>query len=209
MCPAGKGVYLSIAGGHINPAITSAFAAVRPGSFSPVYLPTYLGAQFLGGFIASIFNVLIWSAYLHNFEDVHDVVRGSKGSQISAMVFGGYFPNPSVAIPQNAISWWYALLVEAWIAGVLAFMVFMLTDPHNKLIVPQAAPFFVGFTIATLVGLYESLTVACFNPARDFGPRLVALLWGWGGMAIPGPRAGFWIYLVGPLIGGPIGGALY
>lgn len=125
------------------------------------------------------------------------------------MVFGGYFPNPSIAIPEDAISWWYALLAEAWMAALLAFMVFMLTDSNNKSIPQQGVPFFVGFTIASLVGLYESLTVACFNPARDLGPRLVAFLWGWGSVAIPGPKVGFWIYLVGPLIGGPIGGALY
>jgi glycerol uptake facilitator-like aquaporin len=70
-------------------------------------------------------------------------------------------------------------------------------------------PFFVGFTVAVLIALFAPITQAGWNPARDFGPRLVALLAGYGSIAIPGPQAGFWIYIVGPLIGGPIGGTVY
>ena len=32
---------------------------------------------------------------------------------------------------------------------------------------------------------------------------------GWGEIAIPGPRAGFWAYIVGPTLGAPIGAALH
>lgn len=60
--------------------------------------------------------------------------------------------------------------------------------------------------VETLLG---PLTTGCFNPARDFGPRLVTLFAGWGRVAIPGPRTGFWIYIVAPLVGGPIGMAFY
>ena len=38
---------------------------------------------------------------------------------------------------------------------------------------------------------------------RDFGPSTCA---GWRRIAIPGPM-GFWVYIVGTLLGGPIGAA--
>ena len=51
------------------------------------------------------------------------------------------------------------------------------------------------------------------NPARDLGPRLLALAAGWGQTAIPGNGVGFsgyfWIPIVGPLVGGVVGILLY
>src|SRR2546423_1306771 len=45
--------------------------------------------------------------------------------------------------------------------------------------------------------------------ARDSGRRLGAVAAGYGAIAIPGPEGGFWAYVVGPMIGGPLGGLLY
>jgi hypothetical protein len=55
---------------------------------------------------------------------------------------------------------------------------------------------------------YED-AVASGSPARDFGPRLVAVLAGYGTVAIPGPQNGFWIYIVGPMLGAVAGAWLY
>ena len=71
------------------------------------------------------------------------------------------------------------------------------------------APFFIGFTVAVLISLYAPLNQAGFNPARDFGPRLASVVLGWGTVAIPGPRYGFWTYILGPMFGAPIGGAVH
>jgi glycerol uptake facilitator-like aquaporin len=89
-------------------------------------------------------------------------------------------------------------------------VIFALSDPDNTAAPePTLVPCFVGFTVAVLIGLFAPITQAGWNPARDFGPRLVALLAGFGSIAIPGPRGGFWIYIVGPLVGGVVGGAAY
>lgn len=63
--------------------------------------------------------------------------------------------------------------------------------------------------MAVLISIFAPLTQAGWNPARDLGPRLVAFFAGWRTIAIPGPSAGFWVYIVGPLVGGPLGAAVY
>ena len=65
--------------------------------------------------------------------------------------------------------------------------------------------------IALLISVIAPLTQACFNPARDFGPRLFAYLAGWGSVAIPGPRGlGFaTVYILSPIAGALIGAHLY
>ena len=93
---------------------------------------------------------------------------------------------------------------------MLVLVIFALTSPRN-VDRPGAnlTPFFIGFTVAVLISLFAPLTQAGWNPARDFGPRLVAFGLGWGRVAIPGPDGGFWVYIVGPLIGGPLGGLVW
>jgi glycerol uptake facilitator-like aquaporin len=53
----------------------------------------------------------------------------------------------------------------------------------------------------------------CDRPARDLGPRVLALFAGWGKVAIPGDygnvNAYVWIPIVGPMVGGLIGAYVY
>jgi glycerol uptake facilitator protein len=62
-----------------------------------------------------------------------------------------------------------------------------------------------------LISVIASLTQACFNLARDSGPRLFAFFAGWGEIALPGPRGlGFVsVYVVAPVLGAKIGSGLY
>ena len=151
---------------------------------------------------------------ISNFETERNITRGEDGSERSGMVFGEYFPNPAVYDPpqsnESIISLPEALLVEAWGTAILVFVIFSITHPDNTTINNNKGiiPIIVGLTVASLISLYGPLTQAGLNPARDFGPRLFAAMAGWGKIAIPGPRYGFWAYIIGPLVGGLAGGAL-
>ena len=218
----GLGVALSIyctgyfSDAHLNPAVTLAFAIVRFRSFPWWKIFPYMVAQLLGGILAGALLLGTYGAAIANFEVQRNITRGEPGSQLSAMVFGEYFPNPAVynhdrpdslSVASPAV----ALFVEALGTAVLVFTIFALTDKHNTSVGRDhtLVPLLIGFTVAMLISLYAPLTQAGFNPARDFGPRLVSAMAGWGPVAIPGPRNGFWVYILGPFLGGPFGGAVY
>ena len=84
------------------------------------------------------------------------------------------------------------LLIEALITFVLVFVVGLVaSDPR----VPssQIASIGVGFALAGGVFVGGPLTGGGVNPARALGPMIVA-----------GKLDDFWIYIVGPLIGGVV-----
>ena len=102
-------------------------------------------------------------------------------------------------------------MVEAWGTFILTFVIFSLTNSRNNVLgstTRPGAPCLIGATVAVLVALYAPITQAGLNPARDLGPRLVAAMAGWGKVAFPGPRNGFWVYIVGPFLGAPCGAFL-
>jgi glycerol uptake facilitator protein len=85
-------------------------------------------------------------------------------------------------------------------------MIFALTEgcnvgrPDNAL-----APVFIGLTVTAIICLIAPLTQAGLNPARDFGPRIVAWIMGWGYAAFPDRVGGFFhVYILSPLIGGSV-----
>lgn len=211
----GIAIYISahISDAHLNPAVTLAFALVRFRVFSWKKIPVYIVAQMLGGFVAAAIMFGFYHEAVEAFEDTSGIERGKDGSERSAMIFGEYFPNPAATDDNGIISMVEAFFIEAWGTAILVFVIFALTDSRNTTVGSGnnkvAVPLLIGLTLGFLVAMYGSLTQGGYNPARDFGPRLFAVMAGWGKIAIPGPRNGFWVYIVAPLIGGPIGGALH
>ena len=100
-------------------------------------------------------------------------------------------------------SWKTAFLAEAFGTGLLAFVIFSLTNPNNETTSKNSllVPPLIGATVGALISVIAPLTQAGFNPARDFGPRIISLFGGWGKVAMKG----WWVYVLAPLVGGPIG----
>ena len=209
-------IYVSagLSGAHLNPAVSLSVALLRPADFPARRLLPYVAAQLAGAILAGATVAALFGPLLRRFEAAKGIVRGAPGSELSAMVFGEYFPNPALFGSDTAaralVSPFQAALVEGFGTAVLVLVIFALTSPrNNEKPTANLAPFFIGFTVAVLISLFAPLTQAGWNPARDFGPRLVAFVSGWGTVAIPGPDGGFWVYIVGPLIGGPLGGLVW
>ena len=202
----------AVSGAHINPAITVAMAVWR--GFPKSKVAPYIGSQLLGAFCGSLLLYALFHGMIAHFETAHGIARGGPGSELSAMVFGEYFPNPAIvgttAEAYRQVSHVTAMMGEGIGTAFLACFVFALTESRN----PQAprfmAPLFIGLTVSIIISIIAPLTQAGLNPARDFGPRLVSYLFGWGEVAIPGPRGGFFtVYILAPIIGGVLGAGVY
>jgi glycerol uptake facilitator protein len=170
----------------------------------------------IGGVLAAATLLVLFNATCVHFEATHNIVRGMPGSQLSAMWFGEYFPNPAVygtdaeAFLQVGVK--TAFLAEAIGTAFLLFFIMALTDHRNDLSASKSNmhPLFIGFAVAIIISILAPLTQAGLNPMRDFAPRLVAYFAGWGSIAIPGPRGcDMWVYILAPLVGGLVGAGLY
>jgi Glycerol uptake facilitator and related permeases (Major Intrinsic Protein Family) len=212
-----------ISGAHINPAMTIALAFW--GRFEWNKVAGYIAAQVAGAFLAAAFLFGMYFGPLEAKEKARGVKRDSKGGIITAMCYGEFYPNPGEFAardkPWSDADWEEArlrvptsraILTEVLCTGVLALVVFGVTDSRNPSAPPSyLAPLFIGLTVAGLISIAAPLTQACFNPARDFGPRLFTFLAGWGTAAMPGPNGSgfFTVYILAPIVGAVAGGGVY
>jgi glycerol uptake facilitator protein len=202
----------AISGAHVNPAVTIAMAAFDDFEWSKV-LP-YIGSQILGAFIASAAIHAAFSGILESFEAAEGLVRGQAGSQLSAMAYTTYAPNPAIignsaeALSQVGMGQWF--ISEVIITAVLVFGIFFLVEEANEgRPLANMSALIIGLLVGALVAYEAPVSMAALNPARDLGPRVWAFLAGWGEIAFPGPRGGFWIPTISTIIGGLFGGAVY
>lgn len=175
---------------HLNPAVS--FGMVLAGRMRPGLLLPYWASQLVGAMAAGACVLLLLNSSIAGYEAAAGIVRGSPESIRTAMLFGEYFPNPGFPIPWFEVSLSAAMLVEGFGTFLLVTMIFLLTEGCNVgRPTDWAAPIFIGGTISALIAVTAPLTQTGINPARDFGPRVIAYLAGWGHMAIPGPKGGF------------------
>lgn len=157
-----------ISGGHINPAVTFAALITRKIDIQKAIM--YVIAQLVGAVVGAGLLALIVPTAAQGNLGAHGL-----GAGISA---GG------------------GLVAEIVLTFALVFVVFATAmDPKG---LGHLAPLAIGFTIVVdhLVGV--PITGAGMNPARSFGPAVVAGAW-----------ENHWIYWVGPLIGAAIAGLVY
>ncbi|MCY2968043.1 MAG: aquaporin [Planctomycetota bacterium] len=212
-----------ISGAQLNPAMTIAMAVLR--EFPKNRVVAYIVGQLLGAFLAAGLLFTLFHPQLAAKEQAKGVRRGEAGSEITAMCYGEFSPNPgslaagsekyAVADHETLkarVPPWLAFVAELFGTAILACVVFAVTDSKNRggPAVGQAA-IFIGLTVAALISVIAPLTQACFNPARDFGPRLFSAIAGWGSIALPLGTDWNWltVYIIAPIFGALVGGLLY
>lgn len=213
----------NISGAHINPAITLMMYCWN--GFEREKIGPYIGAQFSGAFLAAGALFLMFSPKLAAVEELKGVVRGQPGSEITASCYGEFFPNPGGFAagdqPYSAeehsqlkktVPHGVAFLAELLGTAILGLMVLACTDKRNSgAPLAKNAPIFIGLTVSALISVIAPLTQACFNPARDFAPRLFSAIAGWGHVALPIGSDWGWltVYIVAPILGALLGGGIY
>ncbi|WP_263263003.1 MIP/aquaporin family protein [Pseudomonas sp. RIT-PI-S] len=196
-------IYLTagVSGAHLNPAVSIALWLF--GDFERRKLPFYIASQVAGAFCGAALVYTLYSSLFFEYEQVHHLVRGSAASLELASVFSTY--------PNAALSDGQAFLVEAVITAILMGVIMALTDDNNGLPKGPLAPLLIGLLIAVIGSAMGPLTGFAMNPARDFGPKLMTFLTGWGDIAFTGGRElpYFLIPIVAPILGACFGAASY
>ncbi|MFM9025346.1 MAG: MIP family channel protein, partial [Planctomycetaceae bacterium] len=192
------GVYVAagVSGAHLNPAVTLALAVHRGFPWRKVV--PYAAAQLAGAFVAA---ALVWLTYRGALDAFDGGTRQVLGPQGTAGIFATY--------PQAWLGIWGGLVDQIVGTALLVGVIFAISDTRNAPPPAGLAPVIVGLLVVA-IGLSFGLNAGyAINPARDLGPRLLTAVAGWGGEVFRAGGGWWWVPIVGPLIGGVIGGWLY
>jgi MIP family channel proteins len=159
-----------ISGGHINPAVTIGFWVTR--KMSTLLALGYWIAQLLGAALAAFVLAHV----------------------ISPTIWGPV----ALGTPDlTDFTRFHGIILEGVMTFFLVFVVFATAvDPKGAF--NKVAGFAIGLTFSADILVGGPFTGASMNPARSFGPALVANHWNNHG-----------VYWAGPLIGGVIAGWIY
>jgi glycerol uptake facilitator protein len=134
-----------VSGGHFNPAITVAAAAMR--RIDPLDAVVYILAQLSGGVLGAL------------------LVKGLLLDEGRATHYGAATISPLLASPTAGA------IVEA--LGTFLLVLAVCAVAMNPRARQEWAPFAIGTTLGFAVMVLGPLTGGSFNPARWFGPALI------------------------------------
>lgn len=204
----GLGVMLGIyvagdSGGFLNPAITFCFCLFRKLPWRR--FPVYFCAQLLGGFCAS---GVVYANYINaiNQYEGHGIRTVPPATNATAGIFCTY--------PQEFLTKASQFFSEFIASTILMFVIFGLKDESNPGAMGKSGagalfPLALLFLIFGLGACFGWETGYAINLARDFGPRLMSFVIGYGHEVWSAGGYYFWIPMVAPFGGCTFGALLY
>ncbi|KAF8530054.1 major intrinsic protein superfamily membrane channel protein [Hysterangium stoloniferum] len=195
---AALGVWISggISGGHINPAITLALAVFR--GFPWKKVPIYMFAQLMGAICGA---AIVYANYFHAI-DIFEGERGVRTVPGTASLFATY--------PLDYLTPVSAFFDEVIGTALLVMVVFAVTDKKNLAPKPGMLPLAIFFAVFGIGLSFGMQTGYAINPARDFGPRLLTAMVGYG-RDVFNFRNQYWLWcpILGPFLGALVGALVY
>lgn len=163
------GVYVGgKSGGHLNPAVTFANCLYRGHPWRK--LPVYALAQLLGAMTGA---AIVYANYKSAFDAFEGGagIRTVTGPTATAGVFCTY---PAAFMTRTGM-----FFSEFIASSILMFCIFALADPNN-IGAGNLMPLCLFFLIFGIGACFGWETGYAINLARDFGPRLVSFMIGYG-----------------------------
>ena len=169
----------NISGCHINPAVS--LGVLMSGGMSTSDFIGYVVSQCIGALLGSGILALIFST-------------GGVTDQT-----GGFGSNGLAGVNGSPIA---GLIVE--IVLTFIFVLTILGVTSKKAGHGSFGGLVIGFTLTLVHILGIGLTGTSVNPARSFGPAVVAAIAG-----NTAPIAALWVFIVGPLVGAALAAVVY
>ena len=129
---------------------------------------------------------------------VAQLVGGFVAVLVLAVVFSGDAMEAMTPSPGAGIDDWAALVLEIIATGLFVMVILTVATDERAAWKGVMAPFLIGLFIFTAAVTVGPASGGSFNPARSLDPVLYNQEWG-----------DVWIYIVGPLAGGVLGGAIW
>jgi glycerol uptake facilitator protein len=186
-----------VTGAHLNPAVTLTVAVFK--GFPWKRVAPYMVAQVAGWFVGALLIRFDYQSSIAAIDPHHTFT--TQG------IFSTLPGNGNNALKVSiGDAFWDQVLGTA----VLLFLIFAITDPLGANPNAAVSAILVGLLIVAIGFAIGTDSGYAINPARDFGPRLMEFITGYkNAWRDQYGQLYFWVPIIGPFLGGLIGGGLY
>jgi len=179
-----------VSGCHINPAVS--FGAWLSKRMKAKEFGVYVVFQFIGAILgAALLYTIVFAVGIDTI-----AVWGTNGFwAASESLLGNYDLNTAGSILSS-------LILEIVLTCLFVYVILAVTSKKGD---GKRAGIIIGLTLVLVHLIGINFTGTSVNPARSFGPALMALVFGGGSAAL----AEVWLFLLAPMVGAALAAVLF